>query len=216
MHEAQAPQAAKNRPHNNLPPDRNHIALSANLRCSPLFGVGSWRPIAGLPGYEVSSFGQVRSLPRTVQRKDGRSAPVRGGILRPTLLRVGYLALNFGGTMRYVHHLVCEAFHGPCPEGMERRHLNGNPTCNWARNLAYGTSAENHADKRRHGRAQVGERHSQAVLKMAEVSWARQQAATGLSCTRIAAILERPVAAVRDAVIGKSWAHCPVPPCQAT
>jgi hypothetical protein len=212
MHDQQAPQAARNPLDNNHPPDRNHIALSIKLRCSPLFGVESWRPIAALPGYEVSSFGEVRSLPRTVHRKDGRSTRLPGRTLRPTLLKIGYLALKISGTTRYVHHLVCEAFHGPCPEGMMRRHLNGNRTCNWASNLAYGTPAENCADTRRHGRVQLGERHYEAVLNMAEVSWARRQAANGLNCTRIAATLERSVAAIRQAVIGKTWAHCPVPP----
>jgi hypothetical protein len=193
------------------PPDRNHIVLSAKLRCSPLFGIGAWRPIPGLPGYEVSSFGEVRSLPRVIQRC-GRSARIPGRTLRPTLLKVGYLALTIGGVTRYVHHLVCDAFHGPCPTGMERRHLNGSRTCNWASNLAYGTSIENHADMRRHGRAPLGERHHSATLTMAEVAWARHQASGGHSGIRIAAMLNRPVMTVNAAVSGRTWAHCPVPP----
>ncbi|MGM9487786.1 NUMOD4 motif-containing HNH endonuclease [Ideonella sp. YS5] len=193
------------------PPDRNHIALSANLRCSSLFGIEAWRPIPGLPGYQVSSFGKVRSLPRVIQR-GGRSARMSGRILRPTLLKVGYLALNIRGATRYVHHLVCDAFHGPCPSGMERRHLNGSKTCNWASNLAYGTSLENHDDMRRHGRAPLGERNHSATLTMAEVAWARQQASGGHSDIRIAAMLDRPVKTINAAVIGRTWAHCPVPP----
>jgi hypothetical protein len=51
-----------------------------------------------------------------------------------------------------VHRLVATAFHGPAPEGYECRHLNGDPTDNRAVNLRWGTSAENSADIRLHGR----------------------------------------------------------------
>ena len=59
----------------------------------------------------------------------------------------------------YVHQLVLLAFVGLCPEGMECRHLDGNPLNNRLKNLAWGTPDEQAADKHKHGTTSRGERH---------------------------------------------------------
>lgn len=107
-----------------------------------------WRPVKGFEGlYEVSSAGQVRSLPR------GRSAGCAA--LRPGANRRGHLHVTLSAgnvqTTRYVHKLVAEAFIGPCPDGQEVRHWDGNPANNTVGNLRYGTRAENLLDAVRHG-----------------------------------------------------------------
>lgn len=51
----------------------------------------------------------------------------------------------------YAHQMVCEAFHGPAPEGQEVRHLNGDPSDNRPENLCWGTKSENGFDRVRHG-----------------------------------------------------------------
>jgi hypothetical protein len=43
------------------------------------------------------------------------------------------------------------AFVGPYPEGMEIRHLDGNPENNALENLKYGTRSQNIQDQIRHG-----------------------------------------------------------------
>ena len=45
--------------------------------------------------------------------------------------------------MRSVHRLVAEAFIGPCPEGLEVNHKNGQKQDNRPENLEYVTTAEN-------------------------------------------------------------------------
>lgn len=58
---------------------------------------------------------------------------------------------------KYLHHLVLEAFDGPCPEGLEARHLDGNassPALNdttGKRRLIWGTSSDNKYDEVQHG-----------------------------------------------------------------
>lgn len=112
-----------------------------------------WRPVAGWEGlYEVSSDGQVRSLPRPGARRNriyaGRTLKQRvrlDGHPEVGLSRVG------AQSTRTVHQLVCEAFHGARPDGMEVRHLDGNPANNNASNLAWGNRSENELDKVRHG-----------------------------------------------------------------
>lgn len=52
-----------------------------------------------------------------------------------------------------IHWLLLEAFVGPCPPGMECRHLDGNPSNNDLCNLKWGTRFENYLDMvRHHGR----------------------------------------------------------------
>lgn len=106
--------------------------------------------------YEVSTLGVVRSLPHRVTRKNGTPYTVRGGNLRPGPsgtgghLRVG-LWRNGKCTDGPIHQLVIEAFLGPCPDGLEILHRNGDPTDNRLENLRYGTHAENMADMTKHG-----------------------------------------------------------------
>jgi hypothetical protein len=114
-----------------------------------------WRPVPGYErSYEVSDKGAVWSLPRG--GKPGR-------LLKQHLdRRRKYLnvALVRGGTQRTinVHLLVMRAFVGPCPLGLETRHLDGNSTNNsWPDNLVYGTPEENLSDKFRHGTTGRGE-----------------------------------------------------------
>lgn len=111
--------------------------------------LGGWRAVDDAPGYEVSAQGQVRSW-----------LPFRG-TPTPRILKPwpkgpkGHLAVSLRVSdkrlVRLVHRLVMAAFVGPCPHGMEVRHLDGDSTNNVLSNLAYGTHSENELDKLRHG-----------------------------------------------------------------
>jgi len=75
-----------------------------------------WKSIKGYEGlYQVSNMGRVKSLERTVTRKDGRKQTIRGRILKPIVGQGGYLLVNLydsSGKRKsfYTHRLVCEAF----------------------------------------------------------------------------------------------------------
>jgi hypothetical protein len=111
-----------------------------------------WRPILGCEGsYEASSHGRVRSLPRT----DRLGRPVPGGILTPGARPNGYrfVVLYVDGRRRLVsvHVLIAATFLGPCPDGQEVRHLNGDRADCYLGNLAYGTRSRNQLDATEHG-----------------------------------------------------------------
>lgn len=105
-----------------------------------------WRVIPGFgEKYEASSHGRVRVIATGHIKGSTESR----GYLRTTLYHQGRWS-------RRVHQLVAAAFHGPCPEGMEVCHRDGNRKNNTPENLRYGTHAENVRDQVRHGTARNG------------------------------------------------------------
>lgn len=99
-----------------------------------------WRPIRGYKGYEASSLGRVRSVPRTL--RDGRRAG--GVVLKQQPDRDGYLTVMLGRKRVRVNVAVQLAFAGPA----EVRHLDGDQENNRPENLVWGSRVENERDKR--------------------------------------------------------------------
>ncbi len=71
--------------------------------------------------------------------------------LKSQRLRDGHIKVTLKGKAALVHRLMLEAFVGPCPPGMQCRHIDGNPANNRIENLAWGTRSENVMDAVRHG-----------------------------------------------------------------
>src|SRR5262249_43840339 len=92
-----------------------------------------WRDVPGCEGlYRVSTHGRVESQERSIVYKDGRVYAIPRKILRQQSDGRGYLFVALYRVRRRdenfkVHALVLLAFVGPCPPGMECRHLDGNP-----------------------------------------------------------------------------------------
>lgn len=102
-----------------------------------------WLAVGGTDSrYEISNRGNVRS-------SDGTPVPIRIYETKPGGPK--YPRVSLAGRLRYVHRLVLEAFVGPCPKGMQCRHLNGIPTDNRLENLRWGTPSEDNYDRVRHG-----------------------------------------------------------------
>lgn len=109
----------------------------------------TWKDIKGYEGlYQVSNMGRVKSLERTITRKNGRKFSVKERILKLRSDGRGYLQVvlcNGSGKIKNfkVHRLVCEAFHEnpnnkPCVN-----HIDENKTNNAVSNLEWCTVAEN-------------------------------------------------------------------------
>jgi len=142
-----------------------------------------WKPVVGWEGlYEVSNQGRVRSLDRTATYNDGITRSFKGRVLSPGCVQ-GYLQAHLGlgdrKEQRKVHQLVLEAFVGPCPDGCETRHLDGERSNNRLTNLCWGTKIENMADKRAHGRQGIGETHGRAKITADDVREIRATYARG-------------------------------------
>lgn len=122
-----------------------------------------YREVPGFPAYKIGNDGTVLSAHKCNSR--GVVTPVRGDR--------GHLSVVFcQGAVRKrikIHRLVLTVFVGPCPEGMEGCHDDGNPANNHVDNLRWDTRKANHADKKKHGTHPEGERHPHSKLTEEDV-----------------------------------------------
>lgn len=175
-----------------------------------------WRAIPGYEGrYEVSDDGQVRSLTVTVTARWSGRTPFTyerpGRVLKPNINEDGYHKYTLYRSKRdhktvLAHQIVLLAFVGPLPDGMEGRHLDGTPGNNSLVNLAYGTHAQNHEDKRAHGRLVCGAKHPKAKLTPDSVRQIRKLSAEHSSYS-LAGAFGVSATTVRDMLNGKTWRH---------
>ncbi len=162
-----------------------------------------WRTIPGYEGsYEVSSKGDVWSLPRggTAGRLLKQHIDRKGLYLNVGLVRDG------GQKTIPVHLLVIRAFVGPCPPGLETRHLDGNSVNNsWPDNLVYGTYEENLADKFRHGTTMRGERNPRHKLTADDVREIHRRWRGGESKKSLSRNFGVTPPAIRNILAGTAW-----------
>ncbi len=119
-----------------------------------------WLPAPGYEGfYEVSDLGRVRGLDRIIRTAAGVRAEhtrtLKGRMLSQVLNGHGYpivvLSKGAEAKQKLVHRLVATAFIGPCPEGMECCHNNGDRTDSRVENLRWDTRSNNALDAVAHG-----------------------------------------------------------------
>ena len=116
-----------------------------------------WAPIPGYEGhYEASDFGNIRSLDRRIPHRRNGTVRVHGRRMKQYSdpndgRRYVRLTVENDSHVMRVHRLVLMTFVGPCPEGMEGCHNNGDASDNRLENLRWDTPSENMYDKGRHG-----------------------------------------------------------------
>lgn len=168
-----------------------------------------WRPVVGYEGfYEVSNMCRVKGLDRMVMRR-GEIVRVAGVLLKMHRHSAGYWVvdlrqLNVRHT-KYVHRLVLEAFVGPCPEGEECRHLNGDRADARLENLAWGTRVEQAEDRRRHGTLLEGETAPHARFTAADVRVMRTLSANGVTDKIIGMAFDAHPAQIAQITNGNRW-----------
>ena len=113
--------------------------------------IEEWRQVPSIPDVEASSHGRIRRKPHIGIMPHGgtrlyKSEPRFGQITQSTKdarhLYFGMLYYGIGNIK--VHFAVCEAFHGPSPDGRRRvRHLNENGLDNRPSNLMWASQKVN-------------------------------------------------------------------------
>lgn len=115
-----------------------------------------WKPIPKFEGYyEISNIGNVRSLDRVLEYKNGRIQAWKGVPMKAALNEKGYfkVGLRKNGKLLscFNHTLVAGVFICPRPRGKVINHIDGNKVNNHYTNLEYLTSEENYSHAVRTG-----------------------------------------------------------------
>lgn len=139
-----------------------------------------WKAIPGVPGYEVSDQGNIRSIERVIVQKSRAGASYErvfpAKALTPRRGSSGpYLyanpSVNGKAKNLAIHVAVLTAFVGPKPSPKhEGCHKDDNPLNNTLPNLYWGTRKENEADKKANGGVIYGEQNYNAQLSNAVVA----------------------------------------------
>lgn len=134
----------------------------------------TWRPIEGWRYYEVSNLGRVRSTALSNEPRIRKPYPNhRNRYLQLMLKQDGAKQLFT------IHGLVARAFIGPCPDGYEVAHINGDRSDCRAVNLVHKTKADNEADKIIHGTIATGFKLPHTRLSVEQIQEIRSRFAAG-------------------------------------
>lgn len=168
-----------------------------------------WLPVVGWEHrYEVSDMGRVRSYDMLCGAR-GNALALRNGRMLVQVPKQGrYLAVTFAEGARreqwLVHIVVLTTFVGPCPEGMQALHRDGDKGNNALSNLRWGTPKENAEDRIAHGNSGKGEKHPRAKLSETEAQYIRWSKEAPKELAVRFNITPDHVSAIRA---GKTWKH---------
>ncbi len=184
-----------------------------------------WRAVVGYEGhYEISDTGELRSLDRVVTytgRWQGKKHPHKGRALAQKTTRLGYRAVCLYRDQQCqhvrVHRLVLEAFVGPCPDGMEACHNDGDRQNNHLSNLRWDTHSNNVQDSIKHG-TQAGARktHCPRNHEYTPENTYYRPGRAGRNCRACARIVDRrrrPPTGKPPGGRPQPWRGCSVPGC---
>lgn len=162
-----------------------------------------WHWIPGCEGrYKINREGDVRSISRTEQDKNGRTLSIEGGVVRQHLID-GYLyvTLSKRGVKREfpTHALVLLTFKGKRPKGMKRLHRNDDCTDNRLANLYYGsTRTTRSAEPEQDPQSDLGKEDASQALSLyhrGEVT----------SCQALADRFDVPYRTMYEVLTGITW-----------
>lgn len=109
----------------------------------PAKGFPGWFEIPGYAGYAANRKGEVL----TKKTRNSTLGGNAGRYLKVDVYRDG----DEKSTLRYVHDLVCRAFHGPPKKGQVVLHKNNKRKDNRPNNLKWGTQQQNVKDAYKDG-----------------------------------------------------------------
>ena len=173
----------------------------------------SWKPVSGFESYYlVSTYGNVRSLDRACNHKDG-TVTRRSGRLLKLSLRAGYPFVHLCSAERryqaHVHRLVAEAFIAR-PEGCNVvNHIDGNKLNNRTDNLEWTTFKGNAEHAARTGlfRPAKGESAAMSLLTEEQVLEIRKRLSIGERGSHLAREYGVKPMCISQIRTGRSWAH---------
>lgn len=154
-----------------------------------------WRDVVGIPGYQVSNTGLVKSLPKEFIDKRGRLWRRHASDMKLRKESSGYLSVllcypHGKGKLYKVHRLVAEAFIANPDNLPQVNHLNGIKSDNRVENLGWVSNSANikHAYQMGLLRRPTGELNPSAKLKNKDLTEISELRNKGLSFQKIASL----------------------------
>lgn len=171
-----------------------------------------YREIERLPGYRFGDDGSVWScLARGQTCRKSRVFTDKWRRMKESITTHHYLSVrlmvNNKDEFFRIHRLILEAFVGPCPEGMECCHTDGNRLNNSLENLRWDTPDSNLADRDRHQKTCKGSRHGRAKLCENDVLAIRRLCLEGMKQKDIAEMFAISPQIVSGIHCGGIWKH---------
>jgi hypothetical protein len=173
-----------------------------------------WKAIAKFDNqYEISSFGQIRSIDGYVIRKNGWKYFRKGKILKPSKHQgyfKGAVCVNKKMVSYKIHRLVAECFLDKESEFLEVNHKNGIKTDNTVDNLEWVTRQENiqHCIDNKLQTAFKGEEVGNSKLKENEVLDIRKKFIPRVySRAKLAKEYNVSQATIKDILHKRTWRH---------
>ena len=146
-----------------------------------------WAAVPGFTGYEVSEIGEFRSFRSRSFRRTLKPRTHNTHISPHGYVYVKIANPQRVSQTRQIHRLVLEAFVGPCPEGHEGCHRDGDKLNNRLDNLYWGTRHENCMDTARHGRnknARLTPEQITEVMQLRREGWPGRKLAAKFGVNR--------------------------------
>jgi len=169
-----------------------------------------WKDVAEYEWlYQISNLSRVRRMAGSAKCYENR-------ILKQNVGSHGYLVVDLYKNNKRktftIHKLILEAFVGPCPSGMECRHLDGNPANNKIENLKWGTRSENVRDAMKHKTSKIphnkGSDHGMAKLNEWKVRIIKRLLEDGcLTQKEVSEIFEVNEPAISKIQTHRTWKH---------
>jgi hypothetical protein len=140
-------------------------------------------------------------------------------VLKQHIGNHGYLYVTLCKNKKHkkflVHRLVLEAFIGPCPPGMEARHLDGNKLNNNINNLEWTTRSINAKDRVKHGTNKIhlfksdcrGSKNGMSKFNDNDILKIREMHEKGITGYRIAKIFDVSNSCIYKILNKQSWNH---------
>ena len=170
-----------------------------------------WSPAVGYEGwYEVSDKGNLKRVRFVNTALQGK---ILGGYFDKDGYREACVSVNGKTHKVKIHRLVMAAFVGPCPDGKQVNHIDGDKANNLLENLEYVTPLENmcHAYDTGLLIRPIGEKHWNSKLKEKEVLEIKQLLVDGWAQTSIARKFNVSIGAIYGIATGKTWSHLKEP-----
>lgn len=126
--------------------------------------------------YQISNFGNVRSIDREIFNKgNGSICKQKGKLLKPNITKFGYAYVGFfkSGEKKiksvYIHKLVAKHFCDGYKVGLEVNHIDGIRNNNHYKNLEWVTRSENIRDSYKRNGSRYGELGSNSKLNNKDI-----------------------------------------------